>query len=143
MAVLLGNNYLLWVESAVAGTFAALKGQGSYSESRSQPKIDTSGKETTGYTTGAYGNIGYEGSLDLRVNLPDAAYTRLETIANVPGTPVNIQLRAKGMAGVSADAIFAASVYPSISSRNFNKDGTVDVKVSLSLAAAPTVDTLA
>ena len=143
MAVLLGNNYLAWFESATAGTFAAVKGQGTYSESRSQPKIDTSAKETTGYSTGAYGNIGYEGSLDLRVNLPDTAYTRLETVANAPGTAIGFQIRAKGAAGATGDAVFAASVYPSITSRNFNKDGTVDVKVSISLADAPTVDKLA
>jgi hypothetical protein len=143
MSVLLGNNYLAWFESATAGTFAALKGQGTYSESRSQPKIDTSSKDTTGYSTGAFGNIGYEGSLDLRVNLPDAVYTRLETVANAPGTAVGFQIRSKGAAGATGDAIFAASVYPSIASRTFNKDGTVDVKISIALAAAPTIDVLA
>ena len=47
------------------------------------------------------------------------------------------------MAGAVADAIFSALVYVSIASRTFTKDGTVDVKMSLSLAAAPSVDTLA
>ncbi len=141
--ILLGNNYLAWFESAVAGTYNALKGQGTYSETRSQPEIDTSSKDTTGYSTGAFGAIAYKGSLDVRVNLPDAVYSRLETVANAQGTPINFQIRSKGAAGAIGDAIFAASVYPSITSRNFNKDGTVDVKLSLSLAAAPTIDTLA
>lgn len=141
--ILLGNNYLAWFESAVAGTYNALKGQGSYAETRSQPEIDTSSKDTTGYSTGAFGAIAYKGSLDIRVNLPDTVYSRLETVANAPGTTIGFQIRSKGMAGAVGDAIFAASVYPSITSRNFNKDGTVDVKLSLSLAAAPTIDTLA
>lgn len=143
MTVLLGNSYLAWFETAAAGIYGAIKGQGTYNENRSQPDIDTSSKETTGYSTGAYGAIKYQGSLDLRVNLPDAVYTRLETAANTPGTAIGFQIRSKGAAGAAADAIFAASVYPSITSRSFNKDGTVDVKVSIALAAAPTIDALA
>ena len=141
MGVLLGNQYLAWFETAVAGTYGAIKGQGTYSDNRSQPKIDTSDKTTSGYNTGAYGNVDYEGSLDLRVNLPDAIYTRVETAANAQST-INFQIRKNGLAGVGADSIFSALVYPSIASRSFNKDGTVDAKISLSLAAAPTVDTL-
>lgn len=139
---LLGNSYLAWFETATAGTFAALSGQGTYSESRSQPKIDTSDKTTTGYSTGAYGNVDYEGSLDVRVKLPDAVYTRIESMAN-SNTPINFNIRKNGTAGALADAIFAALVYVSINSRAFNKDGTVDAKISVSLAASPTVDALA
>lgn len=143
MSVLLGNNYLAWFETATAGTYAAIKGQGTYDENRSQPDIDTSSKETTGYSTGSFGNINYKGSLDIRVNLPDTTYSRVETAANTPGTSIGFQIRSKGAAGAIGDAIFAAQVYPSITSRSFNKDGTVDVKLSLALAAAPTVDALA
>ena len=142
MGVLLGNNYLAWFETATAGTLAALKGQGTYSETRSQPKIDTSDKTTTGYSTGAYGNTDYEGSLDVRVNLPDAVYTRVESMAQTQA-PINFQIRKGGAGGGPADSIFTAQVYVSIASRTFNKDGTVDVKISISLAAAPTVDALA
>lgn len=138
---LLGNSYLAWFETAVAGTYGALNGQGTYSENRSQPKIDTSDKTTTGYSTGAYGNVDYEGSLDVRVKLPDAVYTRMESMSN-SNTPMNFQIRKNGTAGASADSIFSALVYISIASRAFNKDGTVDAKISVSLAAAPTVDAL-
>jgi hypothetical protein len=142
MAVLLGNAYLAWFEGATAGTYTVLKGQGTYSETRSQPKIDTSDKTTTGYSTGAYGNTDYEGSLDLRVNLPDTTYTRVESMA-LSQTPMNFQIRKNGVAGTTTDAIFSALVNVSIGSRSFNKDGTVDVKITVSLAAAPTVDALA
>ena len=145
MATLLGNNYMLWVETATAGTYALVKGQGTLSETRSQQKIDTSSKDTTGYGTGAYGNVDLSQSLDIRVTLPDASgYTRLETLANAqPPAPFNIQVRKNGAAAVLSDAIFAASVFASITSRAFNKDGTVDVKADFMLAAAPTVDVLA
>jgi hypothetical protein len=142
MAVLLGNDYLAWFETAVADTFAPLKGQGTYTETRNQPKIDTSAKDTGGYSTGAFGNVAIDGSLDVRVALPDATYTRVEAMAN-SRTPINFQIRKNGLAGVLADAVFTCLVYVSIASRAFNKDGTVDVKISIGLAAAPTVDVLA
>ncbi|WP_295560619.1 hypothetical protein [uncultured Sphingomonas sp.] len=142
MATLLGNDYLGWFESATAGTYAALKGQGTYDENRSQPDIDTSGKDDAGYSTGSFGNVAYKGTIDVKVRLPDAVYTRIETAA-LAKTPIGFQLRKNGLAGVLADAVFAASVYVSITNRTFNKDGTVDVKIALSLAAAPTVDVLA
>ena len=77
MAVLLGNNYMLWVESSTPGTFNMLKGQGTLADSRSQATIDTSDKTSSGYATSAYGLITLKLSLDVRVNLPDASgYTR-------------------------------------------------------------------
>jgi predicted secreted protein len=139
---LLGNDYLAWVETAVAGTYAAILGQGTLSETRSQTNIDTSDKTSNGYMTEAYGNIKVSYSLDIIAKLPDAAYTRLETMINAR-TPFNFQVRKNGQAGVSADAIFTALMYGTIASRSFTKDGTVDVKISLSLATAPAADTLA
>lgn len=143
MAVLLGNNYLAWIESATPGTYNFINGQGTFTETRSPQKIDTSDKTTQGFNTGAFGNVDWSGELDIRVKLPDAnGYTRLETLSNA-GTTFNFQIRKNGTAGATADAVFQALVYASIASRTFNKDGTVDVKVNLSLAAAPVVDTLA
>uniref|UniRef100_UPI0035C96709 phage tail tube protein n=1 Tax=uncultured Sphingomonas sp. TaxID=158754 RepID=UPI0035C96709 len=143
MTILLGNQYLGWIESAVAGTYTALKGQGTLTESRSQAKIDTSDKTSGGYATGAYGAVTLTQSIDIKVNLPDAGYTRLETLA-LAQTPFNWQVRKNGLAGITpGDAVFQALVYGTITSRTFNKDGTVDAKIELALAAAPTVDTLA
>jgi predicted secreted protein len=143
MTVLLGNNYLLWVENATPGTFNYVKGQGTFNESRSPNKIDTSDKTTTGFNTSAYGNINWSATVDIRVNLPDAnGYTRLETAFNA-GAAIKVELRKGGTAATATDAVFAASVLGTIQSRAFNKDGTVDVKIELSLASAPTADVLA
>lgn len=143
MAVLLGNEYLGWVESSVPATYNSIKGQGTLTINRSRPKIDTSSKETTGYSTGAFGPQDLSIDLDIKVTLPDAnGYTRFETQCNA-GVPFGFSVRKNGAAGVSADAVFTASVYGSIQSTTFNKDGTVDVKAQLALAAVPTVDALA
>ena len=139
---LLGNDYLAWVETAVAGTFVAIGGQGTLSETRSQTNIDTSDKTSNGYMTEAYGNIKVSYSLDIRAKLPDAAYTRMETQI-AARTPFNCQVRKNGQAGVLADSIFTALMYGTIASRTFTKDGTVDVKITLTLGAAPTIDALA
>ena len=140
---LLGNDYLGWVEGSTAGTYAFINGQGTLSETRSQATIDTSDKTTNGYDTEAFGNAKVSYSLDIKVKLPDVTgYTRLETQCNAK-VPFNFQVRKNGQAGVTADAIFAALMNGTIASRTFNKDGTVDAKVNLSLAAAPTVDQLA
>lgn len=140
--LLYGNDYLGWFETAIAGTFAALKGQGTFSETRSQPEIDGSDKTSQGYSTGSFGLTKWSGDLDVRVNLPDAVYTRIEALS-IARTPVMFQLRKGGEAGALADAVFAAKVNLTIKSRSFAKDGTVDVKIGLMLAAAPTIDTLA
>ena len=143
MGVLYGNDYLGWFESATAGTYVALKGQGTFSESRSQSEIDTSDKTTGNYQTGGFGAIKWSADLDIRVSLPDTGYTRVETMAN-GRTPILFQLRKGGAAGATGDAVFAAKVNVSIKSRSFNKDGTVDVKIGLALAdTAPSIDALA
>ncbi len=108
--ILLGNMYLGFFETAVPDTFAALKGQGTFSETRSPAKIDTSSKTDQGFSTGAFGNINWSGALDVKVSLPDAVYTRLETQAN-SNTPFMFAIRKNGRAGVDADAIFKAMVY--------------------------------
>lgn len=140
--VLLGNDYLGWIETAVAGTYVALLGQGSLSENRSQASIDTGDKTSGAYGTGAFGNIQLKQSLDLKINLPDAGYTRLETLVN-SRSPFMWEVRKGGQAGLEADAIFKAQVYGSITSRTFAKDGTVDVKIDLMIAAAPLIDAIA
>lgn len=142
MTTLLGNDYLGWIEGAVADQYAVINGQGTLSETRSQTAIDTSDKTSDGYDTEAFGNIKVSYSLDVKVKLPDAnGYTRLETQCNAK-QPFNFQVRKNGKAGVAADAIFSALMNGTIASRTFNKDGTVDAKITLSLAAAPTIDTL-
>jgi predicted secreted protein len=144
-AILLGNEYMLWVEATTPGTYNAVKGQGTLTINRSQQKIDTSSKDTSGYATSAYGLKDLTIDVDVKVSLPDASgYTRLETLCNAePPAPFNVQVRKGGASGEDTDAIFEASVYGSISSIAFNQNGTVDAKVQLALAAAPATDALA
>jgi len=142
MTILLGNDYLGWIETATPGAYVALLGQGTLNESRSQSEIDTGDKTTGKYNTGAFGNIALKQSLDLKINLPDAGYARLEAKVNA-GQSFMWEVRKGGLAGVEGDAIFKALVFGSITSRVFNKDGTVDAKIDLKIAAAPTVDAIA
>ena len=145
MAKKLGNDYLLWVESAVQGTFNLVKGQQTLSISRDAGSIDTTSKDESGYGTSAPGLKSLKISLDTLPNLPDASgYTRLETLCNAtPATPFNIQIRKGGQTGAAADVVFAGSVYGNISSTEFGQNDAVKAKIEFSAAAAPTTDVLA
>lgn len=144
MAKKLGNDYLLWVESATAGTYNLVKGQQSLSISRDAGSIDTSTKDDQGYGTSAPGLKSLKISLDMLPNLPDAnGYTRLETLATAtPAAPFNIQIRKGGAAATGADAVFAGSVYGNISSTEFGQNDAVKAKAEFTAAAAPTTDAL-
>ncbi|KQO51408.1 phage tail tube protein [Sphingomonas sp. Leaf257] len=146
MAKKLGNDYLLWVESATAGTYNLVKGQQTLSVSRDAGSIDTTSKDDSGYGTSAPGLKSLKLSLDAIPNLPDAdGYTRLETLCNAaPATPFNVQIRKGGQTGASpADVVFAGSVYGNIASTEFGQNDAVKAKIEFSAAAAPTTDKLA
>lgn len=144
MAKKLGNDYLLWVESATAGTFTLVKGQQSLSITRDAGSIDTSTKDDAGYGTSAPGLKSLKISLDMIPNLPDAnGYTRLETLCNAtPASPFNVQIRKGGATAVAADAVFAGSVYGNITSSEFGQNDAVKAKAEFTAAAAPTTDAL-
>ena len=144
MAKKLGNDYLVWVESDVGGTFNLVKGQQSVSISRDAGSIDTTTKDDSGYGTSAPGLKSLKLSLDTIPNLPDASgYTRLETLCNAtPQAPFNIQIRKGGPTALEADAVFAGLVYGNISSTEFGQNDAVKAKVEFSSAAAPTTDVL-
>jgi hypothetical protein len=145
VAKLLGNNYLLWVESSTPGQFNVVKGQGDMSETRGRDKIDLSDKTSAGYKLNAYGLSDYGLTLSVTPDLPDAnGFTRLESQCNaIPALPFKIEIRKGGVSATGTDAVFAASVYGNISSGGFPKDGVVPRTVEFALAAAPTVDQLA
>lgn len=144
MAKKLGNDYLLWVESAVQGTFNLVKGQQTLSISRDAGSIDTSTKDESGYGTSAPGLKSLKISLDMLPNLPDASgYTRLETLCNAaPAVPFNVQIRKGGQNGAAADVVFAGSVYGNLDSTEFGQNDAVKAKATFSAAAAPTTDVL-
>ncbi len=144
MAKKLGNDYLLWVESAVAGTYNLVKGQQSLSITRDAGSIDTSTKDDAGYGTSAPGLKSLKISLDMIPNLPDAnGYTRLETLCSAtPAAPFNAQIRKGGATGGTGDVVFAGSVYGNISSSEFGQNDAVKAKAEFTAAAAPTTDSL-
>jgi hypothetical protein len=141
--ILLGDDYLLWVKVGGMADYAAIDGQGTLTDTRSQTKISTASKNKRGYNTSAYGNIEISMDLDIQPTLPDPAYSAFESACNVvPREPFMIQVRGNGVDGVEADSIFTCSVYGSIASRTFTQDGAVAVKGGFAIADAPTVDQL-
>lgn len=141
----LGSDYMVWIESAVPGTYNLILGQGNCTINRSSSNIDTTSKDDGAYGTGAPGPRALSVDLDILPKLPDAnGYTRLETLSNAnPAAPFNIQIRKGGTAGLEADAVFTCSVYGNLDSTSFGQAAATSAKVTFTAAAAPTVDALA
>ena len=145
MAKGIGNNYFLWVESAVAGTYNMPKGQQTLQRSGGKTKVDTTSKDSGAYKTAAMTLSDWGLKMDMIPDLPDAnGYTRLETLCLAyPSVPFNIQIRKGGTAGAGGDVVFQASVYGSMPSGAFDQDKAVTASFEFTLAAAPTTDVLA
>lgn len=143
MAKLLGNNYRLWVESATAGTYNEIKGQTTMKVSRQAGQIDTSTKDDFPYGTQAPGLKTLSLDVELFPNLPDAnGFTRFETLAQ-GSAPVKFQIRKGGSSGGPTDVVFEASMYIGNFDTDMSKNDVLKVTSQLTLAAAPTTDTLA
>lgn len=146
MAKKLGNDYRLWVESATPGTYNEVKGGQDLSVNQSGGTIDTSTKDDFPWGTQAPGLRSVSISAAFIPNLPDAnGFTRLETLANAASaTPVNIQIRKGGSAGVSpGDVVFAGSVYVTDWNQTYGQNDAVKATCTLVAAAAPTTNALA
>lgn len=145
MAKKLGNDYRLWIESTTPGTYNQILGQQDLSVDESGGTIDTSTKDDFPYGTQAPGLRQVTINFTMIPNLPDATgFTRFETIATATvATPVNIQVRKGGSAGVDADKVFAGSVYITNFNKSFGQNDAVKATGSLVSAAAPTTNALA
>jgi hypothetical protein len=141
----LANDYMVWVESATAGTYNVIRGQQGATINRSSSSIDTSTKDDSGYGTSAPGLKGLTVDFSMIPNLPDiTGYTRYETLCNAqPVAPFNVQIRKGGLTGSTTDVVFQCLVYGNLDSTGFDQNAAVAVKSTLSAAAAPTVDVLA
>lgn len=142
----LGNDYRLWVESAVAGTFNEVAGGQDLGINRSGSTIDTTTKDDFPYGTQAGGTRQLSIPFSLIPDLPDAdGYTRLKTVAlAVIATPFNVQIRKGGSAGADpADVVFEGPVYCTDLNESFGQNDAVKASGTLVLAAAPVTDTLA
>ncbi|MBB5684292.1 phage tail tube protein [Sphingobium boeckii] len=143
MAKKLGNDYRLWIDSSTPGTPAQILGQTTLKISRQAGQIDTATKDDFPYGTQAPGLKSLTIDAEIYPNLPDASgYTRLETVG-AGSAPVLFQIRKGGSAGVApADVVFAASMYVGNLDTDFSKNDVVKCTFQLTLAAAPTIDTL-
>jgi hypothetical protein len=141
----LGNDYRLWIESAVAGTYNEVKGNTAITVNRQGGLFDTSSKDDGAYATQGPGLKAVSLSVTTRPNLPDAnGYTRLETIAlTSPAPATNYQVRKGGSAGVTGDTVFQASMYVANLNTSYPLNGVLEASFELGLAAAPTIDALA
>lgn len=144
MAKKLGNDHMVWIESATAGTYTVIRGQQGCTINRTSGSIDLSTKDDGGYGSSAPGLRSLSIDLSILPNLPDAlGYTRLETLANAATpAPINIQIRKGGLAGATGDVVFAGPVYANLDSTGFDQNAAVAVKTTFTGAGAPTTDTL-
>ena len=140
MAVKLGNDKKLFIQSATPGSYNELKGQGSLTRSQKAASIDISDKNSAPFSLTAPGNfdisIDQAGVVDLPdVNGIERAYTQWKA-----RTTELFEIR-KAPYG-NGDAIWRASCYITGFDLDEPKDGASPYKISLGLAAAPTLDTL-
>lgn len=143
MAKKLGNDYRLWIETDTADEYSEIKGQTSTKVNRQAGNIDTSSKEDFPYGTAAPGARAVTLDVELLPNLPDTAYTRLETKSQaVPQAPVKFQIRKNGSAGVTGDVVFEALLNIGNFDTDFPQNGVVKATLQLTLAEKPTIDTL-
>jgi hypothetical protein len=143
MAKLLGNNYRLWVETATPGTYAMILGQQSISTSRAASTIDTSTKDDFPYATAAPGLFAYDVTLTGIATLPDTTgFSFVETKFKAQ-TSWKFQIRKSGAAGIASDAVFECLCNILELAPSYPQNGTVAYTLKLTLATAPTIDTLA
>lgn len=139
----LGNDYRLWIESAVAGTYNEIKGQTSLKTNRQAGSIDTSTKDDYPYGSQAPGLKTLTIDAECYPNLPDATgFTRLETLSK-GSAPVKFQIRKGGSAGAAGDVVFEASMYIGNFDTDYGKNDVVKCTFQLTLDSAPTTDALA
>lgn len=134
---------MLWVESSTPGTYNLVKGQQGGKVNRNAGNVDLSTKDNAGYGSSAPGLKDWSIDLTVIPDLPDTTgYTRLETLCNAsPQAPFNVQIRKNGASGVTADAVFAGSVYGNLDGTDYGQNAAVGVTIKLSGVGAPTTDT--
>jgi hypothetical protein len=146
---LIGNLYRLWVEGAVAGTYASPNGQMDGVLSRTSTKFNTTSKDSAAATTGVVWDTEAVATLVGGITLsgeflyPDVAGIQtIETNFNL-GSPKNFQIRRNGLSGVSpGDVLWQALMNIDELTFDFKFKEKCSYALKLSLAAAPTVNTV-
>lgn len=137
MAKKLGKNLRLYVETAVADTFAEPLGQRDLTINRSTSPIDTSTKDTGNYGTSAPGQKSLTLSQQFVPDLPDTAYARMKELDG-SGETATYQVREAPYA--DTDVVFECVMYTSFGNTDAGTASPVGSTAELSAAAAPTVD---
>jgi len=140
MAKKLGNNYRLFVQDVGGTTFSQPAGQGNLTKNGGKNFTSNATKDTEGYDTQQPGLRTLTLTQDMIPDLPDATgYTRMETLDQSDATEV-YQIRKKPFG--DTDVVFEALMYTGLNNTDFNQGESVKVGVTLTLAAAPTVNAL-
>jgi hypothetical protein len=141
MAKKLGNDYRLFVQSAVVGTFNQPAGQGNLTRDGSKTFTSNATKDQEGVDTQSPGLRSISLKQELTPDLPDAnGYTRIETLDKSNAAEI-YQIRKKPFA--TADVVFECSMYTNLDNTSFNQGESLKCGLTLVPAAQPTVDTLA
>ncbi len=140
MSKKLGNNYRLFIKGADGTTFSQPAGQGNLTRNGGKNFSSNATKDTEGYDTQQPGLRTLTLSQQMIPDLPDpTGYTRMETLDKSDATEV-YQIRKKPFA--TGDVVFEALMYTGLDNQSYNQGESVTVGVTLTLAAAPVVDTL-
>jgi len=143
MAKLLGSDYRLWIDGPTTGTYAEIKGQTKLKVTRAANQIDSTTKDSGGYETGMSGTKKVTIDVEMMPNLPDAnGYTRLASQFAL-GAQVLFQIRKGGSAGSTGDIVFQGLMNIASLDEQEDLNEVISSTAQLTLAAAPTVDTLA
>lgn len=141
MAKKLGNDYRLFLRAADGTTFSQPAGQGNLTRNGGKNFTSSATKDTEGYDTQTPGLKTLTLSQAMTPSLPDpTGYTRMETLDKSNAVEM-YQIRKKPFA--NSDVVFEALMYTGLDNQEFNQGENVKVGVTLTLAEAPTVDSLA
>lgn len=133
----LGKDWRLYIGSGGGSeTFAALGGEGSLEVQRASDDIDLTSKDDATYKSGSYGLQQITLSVSGKLNLPDTALARLETVIKSGNPNVNIQVK-KG-----STIKFACAVAVGNFSASFPAEGPATYSFNMRNVGAPTTDAL-
>jgi hypothetical protein len=140
MALLIGNNYNIWVSATIGGTYARFAGQQNGSLGGTRQTADASHKTSGGVALRVPGLIDYPIDLTFVADSPDTGgYTVVET-AFKNGTTVGVAIRKDGAAGDATDNVFLCEMIVTALSIDFALNGVVSGSVKFEPFAAPTTN---
>lgn len=140
MALRFGNDYLVFVATALAPTvFSLLGGQqgGTFGDTRAD--IDASHKTSGGFDLSISANRKLNINLTFIAELPDAGFTIIQNAYN-GNLGVVVQIRDKGAASVVGDAVFTCLMGQFERNIELPLNGVVSGSLQFKPLAAPSLD---